>query len=114
MCDFVNPTVLGSLQTFRLTFEAPIQRSRDSSSTSDDKQLGEARSAELSRLTSNFVLRRTADLLRKYLPPKTELVLFCRTSALQRGVYAAILASKVLGERWTWSGCPTNSTTRWR
>ena len=94
MCDFVNPTVLGSLQTFRLTYEAPIQRSRDSSSSSDDKRLGEARSAELSRLTSTFVLRRTADILRKYLPPKTELVLFCRPSSLQRAVYVAVLKSK--------------------
>ena len=91
MIDFVNPAVLGALHTFRHTFEAPIQRSRDSSSSPEDKQLGEARSAELSRLTSSFVLRRTADVLRKYLPPKTELVLFCRMTPLQRDVYAAAL-----------------------
>ena len=94
MCDFVNPSILGSMHTFRLTFEAPIQRSREASSSPADKRLGEARSAELNRLTASFVLRRTADILRKYLPPKTELVVFCRMTPLQREVYAQVLRSK--------------------
>ncbi len=94
MCEFVNPTFLGSLKAFKNTFETPIGASRDSGCSDADKLIGEARSAELSRLTSSFVLRRTAELLRKYLPPKAELVVFCRFSALQLRVYKQLLSCR--------------------
>ncbi len=96
MADFVNPGILGSLAAFRSAFDSPISRSRDPNCSGREKMLGEARSKELTRLTSSFVLRRTADLLRKFLPEKNELVVFCPLTTLQKTIYKAILRSKAV------------------
>lgn len=47
-------------------------------------ELGEQRAKELSDLTSSFILRRTQDVINKYLPKKQEFVVFCKQSPLQR------------------------------
>ncbi|KAK2814263.1 hypothetical protein FQN49_008251, partial [Arthroderma sp. PD_2] len=44
-------------------------------------------------LTSPFILRRTADILSKHLPPKTEYILFCNPTAAQGNLYRHVLAS---------------------
>ena len=44
--------------------------SRQPESTRAEKDLGEERGAELSRLTKLFLLRRTQEINNKYLPPK--------------------------------------------
>lgn len=87
MCDFVNPGVLGSYPSFKRVFETPILAAREPGASDAEKELGEARSKELSRLTSQFILRRTNTVLSKYLPPKLEYVVFCGLSDLQRELY---------------------------
>ena len=60
-------------------------------------------------MTATFVLRRTADILAKYLPPRVEQEIFCRLSPLQVALYRAFLKSKAvtsLVERTTESGAP--------
>jgi SNF2 family DNA or RNA helicase len=52
----------------------------------------------LRRLLRPVVLRRTADALAKALPPRTELVVFCRLSAPQRSRYAALVAATGFGD----------------
>lgn len=94
MCDFVNPNIMGSLHTFRQTFETPISRSRDVSADKKVKALGEARAEELAQRTKNFVLRRTSELLLQYLPEKVEQVLFIPLTPLQAELYRALLRSK--------------------
>lgn len=91
MVDFVNPGLLESYATFRKEFETPIVKSRQPGVSSKDVEKGKARGAELARLTKMFVLRRTAEILAEYLPPKTEYVVFCRPSPKQVKVYKAIL-----------------------
>lgn len=93
MVDFVNPGLLGTFKTFMKEFEGPIVRSRQPNAPSADVEKGEARSEELGQLTSMFILRRSADLLSKYLPPKTEYVVFCRPTAAQSSIYNLVLAS---------------------
>lgn len=92
MVDFVNPDLLGSFKTFTKEFETPIVKSRQPSALKKDIEKGEARSQELASLTSMFILRRTADILSKYLPPKTEYVLLCRPTAAQASTYQHVLA----------------------
>ena len=92
MVDFVNPDLLGSFKTFTKEFEVPIVRSRQPSALKKDVEKGEARSEDLASLTSMFILRRTADLLSKYLPSKTEYVLLCRPTAAQASTYQHVLA----------------------
>ena len=92
MVDFVNPDLLGNFKTFTKQFESPIVKSRQPGAMQKDTELGEARSEELATLTSMFILRRTAEVLSKYLPPKSEYVLFCRPTANQASVYRHVLA----------------------
>lgn len=92
MVDFVNPDLLGSFKTFSKEFEIPIVKSRQPSASEKDIKKGEARSEELASLTSMFILRRTADILSKYLPSKTEYVLLCRPTAAQASTYRYVLA----------------------
>ncbi|KAL2871932.1 DEAD/DEAH box helicase [Aspergillus lucknowensis] len=93
--DLVNPGVLGSFKSFIKEFEGPIVRSRQPEATEKDIEKGEARNEELRELTSKFILRRTADILAKYLPPKTEYVLFCKPTTTQAKIYQNVLASPV-------------------
>lgn len=93
--DLVNPGVLGTFKAFVREFETPIVRSRQPEATRKDIEKGEARGEELRELTSKFMLRRTADILAKYLPPKTEYVLFCNPTHAQANFYKHVLASPV-------------------
>lgn len=93
MVDFVNPGLLGTFKTFTKEFEVPIVKSRQPGANEKDIEKGEARSEELASLTAMFILRRTAEILSKYLPPKTEYVLFCRPTTAQAAVYKHVLAS---------------------
>ncbi|KAJ5088591.1 DNA repair and recombination protein [Penicillium angulare] len=93
--DLVNPGILGTFKGFIREFETPIVRSRQPEATRKDIEKGESRNEELRDLTSKFILRRTADILAKYLPPKTEYVLFCNPTRPQANIYQAVLASPI-------------------
>ncbi|KAJ5146833.1 Heat shock protein hsp98 [Penicillium atrosanguineum] len=93
--DLINPGILGNFKAFIKEFETPIVRSRQPEATSKDIEKGESRNEELRELTSKFILRRTADVLAKYLPPKSEYVLFCRPTPAQANIYQAVLASPI-------------------
>lgn len=92
MVDFINPGLLGSYKTFTKEFELPIERSRQPGASTKDLAKGEARNEELASLTSKFILRRSADILSRYLPSKTEYVLLCRPTPAQISVYQSVLA----------------------
>lgn len=96
MVDFVNPDLLGSFKTFTKEFEIPIVKSRQPSASKKDLEKGEAKSQKIASLTSNFILRRTTDILLNYLPSKTEYVLLCRPTAAQVSTYQHVLACPAL------------------
>jgi DNA repair and recombination protein RAD54B len=96
MCNFVSPGVLGHLAAFRNAFSGPIERGRDRSASAGERELGEARNKELSRICSTFVLRRTRAINSRFLPPRTETVLFCGLSPLQLQIYQRITHSKAV------------------
>jgi DNA repair and recombination protein RAD54B len=98
MVDFVNPGLLGTANTFKKEFEAPIVKSRQPEASKKDIEKGSARGEELSLLTKMFILRRTAEILSKYLLPKTEYVLFCQPTQAQVQVYQHVLASPFFGK----------------
>ncbi|KAF2717278.1 hypothetical protein K431DRAFT_233479 [Polychaeton citri CBS 116435] len=93
MVDFVNPGLLGKYNVFKREFETPILRSQQPGASGKDLEKGEARSEELASITEKFILRRTAEILSKYLPPKTEYVLFCQPTKAQAEVYRTIIGS---------------------
>jgi DNA repair and recombination protein RAD54B len=93
--DFVNPGLLGQRAAFKRTFEVPIVRSRQPDASESELEKGEARWKELVSLTSQFMIRRTAEVLSKYLPPKTEHIVFCKPTPAQAAAYRSILSSPV-------------------
>ncbi|OAL44374.1 DNA repair and recombination protein RAD26 [Pyrenochaeta sp. DS3sAY3a] len=95
--DFVNPGMLGQRSAFKRTFETPIMRSRQPDASESELEKGEGRWKELVSLTSQFMIRRTAEVLSKYLPPKTEHIVFCKPTKAQAHAYNAILKSPMFG-----------------
>ncbi len=93
MVEIVNPGMLGTYNAFRKEFEVPIVRSRQPGASAADVETGAAKSEELAKLTNLFILRRTAEHISKHLPAKTEYVLFCKPTRLQRDTYRTILSS---------------------
>ncbi len=93
MVNFVNDGILGSQKGFSKDFEKPIIRSRQPDATSTEIERGQDASQELSSTTSPFILRRTADILSDFLPPKTEYVLFCKPTPAQAKIYRNVIRS---------------------
>uniref|UniRef100_A0A8D3B974 RAD54 homolog B n=1 Tax=Scophthalmus maximus TaxID=52904 RepID=A0A8D3B974_SCOMX len=95
LIEFVNPGILGSSTAYRKVYEEPILRSRQPSCTEEERVLGEERAAELSRLTGVFILRRTQEIINRYLPPRLDWTLFCEPSPLQLQLYGHLLCHRV-------------------
>ncbi|KAG2066561.1 hypothetical protein BDR04DRAFT_1106542 [Suillus decipiens] len=91
MASFCNPGLLDDHATFRRVYEVPILKSRAPDCTDKELELGEARSAQLSLIAKSFVLRREASILKNYLPPKHEYVVFITPTQLQLSIFSAIL-----------------------
>ncbi|KAH9924448.1 P-loop containing nucleoside triphosphate hydrolase protein [Fomitopsis serialis] len=96
MADFCNPGLLDDYNTFRRVYETPILKSRAPGCSAKETELGEARSAQLSAIARSFVLRRDATILKKYLPPKHEYVVFVTPTKLQLAIFSKILSADKL------------------
>uniref|UniRef100_A0A182FEL9 DNA repair and recombination protein RAD54-like n=2 Tax=Anopheles albimanus TaxID=7167 RepID=A0A182FEL9_ANOAL len=83
LINFVNPGVLGSYQDFKARYETPIVISQRPGVLPQSMELGIERLNELNGITGRFVLRRTQEVINRYLPEKHELVIFCNPSELQ-------------------------------
>ncbi|KAL8720907.1 MAG: hypothetical protein Q9225_002293 [Loekoesia sp. 1 TL-2023] len=93
LVNSVNPGILGSIKAFTRDLEIPINRGRQPGASSEEVQRGEECKEELMQLTSPFILRRTANVLTKFLPAKTEYVLFCRPTEPQKALYHYLAAT---------------------
>jgi DNA repair and recombination protein RAD54 and RAD54-like protein len=87
LLNFANPGYLGTQAEFRKKYELPILRGRDADGTDVDRQKGDERLKELLGLVNKFIIRRTNDILSKYLPVKYEHVVFCNLSSFQKDLY---------------------------
>ncbi|KAH1847510.1 hypothetical protein KXX43_005597 [Aspergillus fumigatus] len=93
LLHFANPNLLGSQNEFRKRFEIPILKGRDAAGTEEDRKKGDERLAELSGIVNKFIIRRTNDILSKYLPIKYEHVVFCNLSQFQLDLYNHFIQS---------------------
>lgn len=91
MANFCNPGLLDDHATFRKVYEVPILKSRAPDCTDKELEIGEAQSAQLASIAKSFVLRREASILKNYLPPKHEYVVFITPTQLQLSIFSAIL-----------------------
>ncbi|MES1914023.1 MAG: hypothetical protein MHM6MM_006157 [Cercozoa sp. M6MM] len=96
LVSFVNPGALGTMNEFRAKYANNIVRGRDADASAAEKRKSAQLSAELTKMCATFILRRDNGVLRQVLPAKTELVVFCRLSPLQRAMYKHVLSSKAV------------------
>ena len=93
LTSFANPDLLGSRLEFRKRFEIPILRGRDADASESDRRKGDECTAGLLGVVNKFLIRRTNDILSKYLPVKYEHVVFCNLSPFQLNLYNYFITS---------------------
>ncbi|KAK4498523.1 hypothetical protein PRZ48_011181 [Zasmidium cellare] len=93
LLNFANPGYLGTRQEFRKQYEIPILRGRDADGSDADRQKGDERLKELLTTVNKFIIRRTNELLSKYLPVKYEHVVFCNLAPFQLDLYNYFIKS---------------------
>ncbi|KAH6668683.1 DNA repair protein rhp54 [Plectosphaerella plurivora] len=93
LVSFANPDLLGTRLEFRKRFEIPILRGRDADATEGERQRGDECLRELLGVVNKFIIRRTNDILSKYLPVKYEHVVFCNLAPFQLDLYNYFIKS---------------------
>lgn len=93
LLNFANPGYLGSRLDFKKNFENDILKGRDSDASESERATGDRKLAELSQLVNKFIIRRTNDILSKYLPVKYEHVVFVGLSPMQHALYTHFITS---------------------
>ncbi|UZJ57018.1 hypothetical protein CBS101457_006338 [Exobasidium rhododendri] len=96
MLELVAPGILGNQSTFKKCFEDPILKSRIPNCSSKVMTKGRKANTALQVIADEILLRRTSEILNKFLPPKFEEVVFCSPSALQVKIYEMMLNSEGL------------------
>ncbi|CAI5777252.1 repair and recombination RAD54-like [Podarcis lilfordi] len=91
LVHFVNSGILGTAQEFKKHFEIPILKGRDADASEAGRHKGEERLKELISIVNRCLIRRTSDILSKYLPVKIEQVVCCRLTPLQADLYKRFL-----------------------
>ncbi|AET40511.1 DNA-dependent ATPase RAD54 Ecym_6118 [Eremothecium cymbalariae DBVPG len=94
LLSFSNPGLLGTRSQFRKNFELPILRGRDADATDKEIEEGQLKLQQLSQIVSKFIIRRTNDILSKYLPCKYEHVIFVNLSPMQKSIYQHFVKSR--------------------
>ena len=94
LVHFVNKGLLGTSAEFRREFENPILKSRDSDCTDKEKQRGEEKLQKLLQIVNQCMIRRTNEILSKYLPPKTEMVITVPLTKMQKEIYTTFVKEK--------------------
>lgn len=93
LLSFAIPDLLGGKQEFRKNYEIAILKGRDALASDKEKEVGNAKLKELAELVQKFIIRRTNDLLSKYLPHKYEHVVFCKMAPFQLDLYRLFIRS---------------------
>ena len=93
LLNFANPGLLGTRNDFHKKYEMPILRGRDAAGSEEDRKKGDAAIASLLTLVNKFIIRRTNDILSKYLPVKYEHVVFCNLAPFQLDLYNLFIKS---------------------
>lgn len=93
LISFANPNLLGTRLEFRKHFELPILRGRDADASEADRKRGDDCTTELLGIVNKFLIRRTNDILSKYLPIKYEHVVFCELAPFQLDLYNYFITS---------------------
>ena len=91
--DFISPLRLGTLVNFRQQFETPIKHGGYANASNLQVQTASRCAETLKDTISPYLLQRFKVDVAADLPKKTEQVLFCKLTKLQREAYETFLAS---------------------
>ena len=94
LVQFINKGLLGTSSEFRREFENPILKSRDADCTDKEKTRGGEKLQKLLDIVNKCMIRRTNDILSKYLPPKTEMVITVPLTPMQKLIYINFVKEK--------------------
>ncbi|ODV84816.1 hypothetical protein CANARDRAFT_179170, partial [[Candida] arabinofermentans NRRL YB-2248] len=90
--NFINPGVLGDLKEFQKNYMKPILRAREANcSNAMILKNGELKSKELIKLTKLFILRRTNEEISKYLPSRSDYIIFVPPTKLQIQLFKSMV-----------------------
>lgn len=96
--DFIYPLKLGTLRDFTADISEPIRRGGYVGATDLQIKVAYKCTVKLRAVIAPYLLRRTKEDVRLALnlPAKTEQVLFCRLTPLQRRLYEAYLGTDIV------------------
>lgn len=90
--NFINPGLLGTMPEFQKEFLKPILRARDVNCyDANIAQQGREKSALLIEITKTFTIRRTKAVIEDYLTAKTDILLFCPPTKLQKKLFLFVI-----------------------
>ncbi|CAB1103229.1 unnamed protein product [Ectocarpus sp. CCAP 1310/34] len=93
LLHLIDPLAVGEQSRFTEHFSEPIKRARAMNATASDRRLGEKRLKELDGIRDKNMIRRTKDEeLGDVLKGKSDTVVFCDLSEVQRELYQRVLS----------------------
>ncbi|XP_055853267.1 DNA repair and recombination protein RAD54-like [Episyrphus balteatus] len=93
LINFVNPNMLGSANDFKRAYENPILRGQNSDSSDAERAKALTKTQELIGIVNQCIIRRTNQILTKYLPVKFEMVICSKLTQIQIQLYTNFLKS---------------------
>jgi len=96
--DFVSPGRLGTLPTFNTQFVIPINTGGYANATESQLRMSYQCAQVLKTSIEPFLLRRMKIDVAKSLPKKTDQVLFCNLTKMQRSIYVEFLQKPEIEE----------------
>jgi DNA repair and recombination RAD54-like protein len=93
LVHFVNPGMLGTTAEFKKQYENAILRGQNADATDADRKKANERLKELLEIVNKCIIRRTSNLLTKYLPNKFEMVICVKMSEIQATIYRNFIKS---------------------
>lgn len=84
------------MQEFKRQYENAILRGQDAGSSDKERQRATEKITELTNIVNQCLIRRTNQILTKYLPVKFEMVVCVKMSELQTALYKSFLSSDSL------------------
>jgi DNA repair and recombination RAD54-like protein len=95
--SFVNPKIFSNRTMFAKVFSGPIMKGLDKNCSAVEKNLSLARAKQLMETINPFILRRTGNILSKFLPAKHEYSVFIKMTPLQEKLYNRVIDSRRKG-----------------
>ncbi|KAL9924689.1 DNA repair and recombination protein RAD54-like [Glossina fuscipes] len=94
LINFVNPCMLGTAVEFKRNYENVILRGQNSDSTDKERERAVEKTQQLIAIVNQCIIRRTNQILTKYLPMKFEMVICVKLTAVQVALYTNFLKSE--------------------